>query len=108
MQSLNDDMDELFRRASEEYPLKADGADWDKVMQQLHAPEEPVIENKKQRDYKFLWLLLLLPIGFVCGRYFNSTSYPTPKQIVKQKAGTIETAQTRRHTADKNIAEPAL
>jgi hypothetical protein len=75
MQSLNDDMDELFRRASEEYPLNTDGADWNKVMQQLdHEDGALTEEDKKKRDFKFLWLLLLLPIGFICGRYIGNNN----------------------------------
>ena len=70
MQPLNDDMDDLFRRASEEYPLNTQGADWDKVMQKLdHEENELTGEYKRKRDFRSLWLLLLLPIGFICGRY---------------------------------------
>ncbi len=72
MQPLNDDMDDLFRRASEEYPLNTQGADWNKVMQQLDHKEEALPEeNKKKKDFRSLWLLLLLPIGFICGRYIG-------------------------------------
>lgn len=73
MQSLNDDMDELFRRAGEEYPLKTDGADWDKVLQGLHQSEVevPLIKDKR-KDYRYLLLLLLLPLGVMIGRYAGS------------------------------------
>lgn len=80
MQSLNDDMDdlnndmnELFRRAGEEYPLHTNGADWNKVMQQLHHTENNVPgKNKNKKNYRYLLLLLLLPVGFVCGRYVGN------------------------------------
>jgi len=76
MQSLNDDMDELFRSAADEYPLNTNGADWNKVLQGLHRKEgDGIDEEKKKKDYKFLWLLLLLPIGFVCGRYSGNNKY---------------------------------
>ena len=32
MQFVNDDMDDLYRRAAEEYPLKTDSGDWNKVL----------------------------------------------------------------------------
>lgn len=67
MQSINDDMDELYRKAGENYPLKTDGANWDKVLQQLQA-DAPVVERGAKKG-RFLWLLLLLPMFFVCNRY---------------------------------------
>ena len=42
MQHLNDDMDELFRKAADEYPLNTGTPDWNKVAQGLaeeHVPE---------------------------------------------------------------------
>ena len=32
---VNDDTDELFRRAADDYPLNTDGAEWEKVYNQL-------------------------------------------------------------------------
>lgn len=73
MQSLNDDIEDLFRRAAEEYPLNSDGADWDKVMQLLHQQEGDLPkEVPRKKDYRYLWLVFLLPIGFVCGRYVGN------------------------------------
>ena len=68
MQHVNDDMDELFRRAGEEYPLDTRGADWEKISRALGSqePEKPVA---KKINRNFLWLLLLLPFSFLCNRY---------------------------------------
>ncbi len=82
MQSLNDDMDELFRRASDEYPLNTNGADWNKVLQQLHHTNTDLPkDNNKKKNYNFLWLLLLLPIGFICGKYVGNSN----KDMTAQK-----------------------
>ena len=65
MEHINDDMDELFRRASEGYPLKTDSADWNAVAKKLAEQE---VKNKpaESRNYKhLLWLLLLLPLSLV-------------------------------------------
>ena len=35
MQHINDDMDELFQKAGEEYPLKTDTSDWQTVHKKL-------------------------------------------------------------------------
>ncbi len=67
MQSINDDMDELFRKAAADYPLKTDGADWDAVMLRLQTPNasNPATSGRKRKQQHWLWLLLLLPLAFV-------------------------------------------
>ena len=65
MQDVNNDMDDLFRRAGDEYPLKTDGADWDKVLAGLNnvdAPMAVTINKKSNNKKRALWLLLLLPL----------------------------------------------
>ena len=54
MQYLNDDMDELARRAAENYPLDISGANWDKVKCSL---QEPVVSKKGKTNW--IWLLPL-------------------------------------------------
>ena len=54
MQYLNDDMDELARRAAENYPLDISGANWDKVKSSL---QQPVVSKKRKTNW--LWLLPL-------------------------------------------------
>lgn len=69
MQYLNDDMDELFRRAAKEYPLNTSGADWEKVKSALEkAPAAEPIANDRNHKRHLLWLLLLLPFGLICNR----------------------------------------
>lgn len=56
MQHLDHDMDDLFRKAGENYPLKTDEDDWDKMAVKLEFPTtEPIVPKKKQ--YK-AWVLL--------------------------------------------------
>ena len=73
MQHVNDDMDELFRRAGEEYPLDTSGADWSKIAKELNLPatEKAAPESSNK---KLLWLLLLLPFSFICTQYFSDES----------------------------------
>lgn len=70
MQYVNDDMDELFRRAAQDYPLNTRGADWEKLQKALEEPPavggEPA---RKDRRRHLLWLLLLLPLPWICTRY---------------------------------------
>lgn len=67
MQHVNDDMDELFRRAAQDYPLNTGGAAWEKVQKALEEPpaggERPSGRNNRRH---LLWLLLLLPLPWIC------------------------------------------
>ncbi|RYY86053.1 MAG: hypothetical protein EOO15_15465 [Chitinophagaceae bacterium] len=58
-------MDELWRKAGNEYPLNTGNADWDAVAARLGIPPEP-----KRKDRRALWLLLLLLIPVLCMRPF--------------------------------------
>ncbi len=67
MQDVNNDMDDLFRRAADEYPLKTDSAaNWDKVFAGLNSVDAPIavtINKKSNNKRRALWLLLLLPLS---------------------------------------------
>ena len=41
MQYVNDDMDELFRKAAKDYPLDTSGSDWSKVAAALQHAADP-------------------------------------------------------------------
>lgn len=73
MQSVNDDMDDLFRRAAESYPLRTDSADFSQVLAGMQKAENTSIadeQTKKNSTRKLLWLLLLIPFVWICnGNY---------------------------------------
>jgi hypothetical protein len=63
----DNDFDDLFRRASERYPLRTDSADWNRMDAALDNPPpdlpEEGIDKDKRRKRRFIWLFLLLPLG---------------------------------------------
>ena len=64
MQHMNDDMDELFRKAADDYPLRVNTPDWNKIQEALDG--NVIIEPTGKKKYRrFTWLLLLLPLGFL-------------------------------------------
>ncbi|HWB92770.1 MAG TPA: outer membrane beta-barrel protein [Puia sp.] len=68
MSNLKDtDIDDLFRRASDKYPLRTDTADWDRMAAALDkeppTPGDAVEEDDKRRRRRFFWLFLLLPLA---------------------------------------------
>ena len=87
MQYVNDDMDELFRRAAEDYPLDTTNADWNKVLAALegHAQQKAVPENKGNKNGRLLWLLLLLPLGLICNQLYSPGAIEN--QVPKSNAG---------------------
>jgi hypothetical protein len=60
MQYLDNDMDELFSKAGNDYPLRTDVPDFDALAGKLN----PVVDNKTNYR-KYLLLLLLLPVGYL-------------------------------------------
>ena len=66
MQHVNDDMDEIFKRAGKDYPLDTSGADWDKIAAGLQTAA-PVRKDRDNR--KYLFLLLLLPLPWLCMKF---------------------------------------
>ncbi|HUS03385.1 MAG TPA: hypothetical protein VMY77_16710 [Chitinophagaceae bacterium] len=97
-------MDDLFKRAAENYPLKTDGADWNAVAKKLAEPEEdkPAASGR----YKHLfWLLLLLPLG---GIYFymsgkNEKPVNTANEIIVKQNNKDANAQG--NNSPENIVE---
>jgi hypothetical protein len=89
MQYVNDDMDELLRRAAENYPLDTNSANWNKVLTALQnengAPTSSE-KNNKNKNGRFLWLLLLLPLGFICNQLYNPGSHTNSSTSKTNKA----------------------
>jgi hypothetical protein len=112
MQSVNDDMDELFRRAAKDYPLDTNSGDWNKVARQLDTSAQ---ENRSRRNKgKYLWLLLLIPFSIICTQYFveekgsQITVHKNPKREAAHVYGIenqiVAPAQTKTHR--KSITGP--
>ena len=69
---MNHDMDELFRKAGEDYPLDTSGADWEKIAKELHPAVPEHSSSRGSGKKRFLWLLLLIPFGLICNQYFTA------------------------------------
>ena len=94
MEYLNDEMDDLFRKAGEHYHLKTTDSDWDGILGRLQPQvggESPASQEsgkkKSKKSRRFFWLLLLLPLGLFSLNYFSgsegkNTMFSTVKAIV--------------------------
>ena len=107
----NENMDELFRRAAENYPLDTSSKDWNKVMQALQTENgQPEVAQKNNRG-RFLWLLLLLPMGLVCNQYFMQNNNDeknissAAKEVIPAKPSSQSKKQTKTEETGFTIAE---
>ena len=115
------DIDDLFRRASDKYPLRTDGADWSKLaaaLDNIPAPGEldGTDTEGRRRNRRLFWLLLFLPLGGAGyyalhhpgnGSSHNVTAVQTAMAGDKQSAGTNETPATGSDQAAMTSANPA-
>jgi Outer membrane protein beta-barrel domain len=72
MKHVNGDMEDLFRRAAEKYPLRTDSADWDRLSAALDkdpGPPSNADEDEKRRRRGIFWWWLLLPLVGGLGFY---------------------------------------
>ena len=102
MSNLKDtDIDDLFRRASDKYPLRTDSADWDRMAAALEnkgdlPPVDGVDAEEKRKKRRFFWLFLLLPL-FGAGYYVwhhAGNAGPTANRGTIVNAGTAADAGT--------------
>src|SRR5690242_254884 len=105
MQYVNDDMDELFRRAAENYPLDTGNANWNKVWAALQHPEEQPVE-KPDRKRRFFWLFALLPLTAV-GYYFLQHSPAAQKETVAHQKTTLPSSLGKEQ-ASTHLLVPSL
>lgn len=96
MQVVNDDMDDLYRKAAEDYPLNTDSADWDSVLKKLSAERSlNAGTSSKNKSYRhLLWLLLLLPMGLIYKNYFFQGSEKPADTVLKNPANKNSAARS--------------
>ncbi|OLY92132.1 Outer membrane protein beta-barrel domain-containing protein [Cnuella takakiae] len=73
MQHVTNDMDDLFRKAGEKYPLQTGTPNWDKLSAAMEASAPPVAITPARGSgwRRYALLLLLLPLGWVCNHYWQ-------------------------------------
>lgn len=70
MQDIDPNMEELFRKASEDYPLKTGEDNWDKIVPQLSSEIEQQKSTKKSVHKKYYFSILLLLLFMSLGIFF--------------------------------------
>lgn len=103
MRSMNPDMEDIFKKAADDYPLKANTADWESVNKKLQSFDEDTIKRKvinSGRKIKagLAYAFLLIPLSFAITK-FNSGNYTTEYVIV--------TSKEEKQSVDKNKEQVA-
>ena len=92
MEHINNDMNDLFQKAGDLYPLKTTKPDWETVLGKLET-ENPgndsltpaKLSNARSNKRRWLLLLLLLPISLAGILYVNNTIKQTGKTKIIAK-----------------------
>ncbi len=68
-----DDMDEMLRKAAENYEVDASkAADWNAIYIAVHTPDKTgSFEEKKKKRWFTFWWLLLIPLGWIANTEYN-------------------------------------
>ena len=100
MSNLKDtDIDDLFRRASDKYPLRTDSADWDRMAAVLEkeppAPPETADGEDDRKKRRFFWLFLLLPLA---GAGYYTWQHAGSSANMGRRANVVATAPAKDRT----------
>lgn len=95
MQYLENDMDELFRKAADNYPLRTETSDWDKIAMGLDkVPPGQLTSPGSKRKYA---VLLLLGIVFISG----GVLWLRPHQVSSQADTRISVAESKKERPER-------
>jgi hypothetical protein len=105
MEHVNDDMDNLFRKAGELYPLKTTESDWDSVLGKLRDEiagdtGTPFAVPSRSNANRRRWLLLLLVPAFIFSLVYFSKSRVAEKAV--KTAGQTKGNPDGKKTDDAN------
>ncbi len=114
----NNELDDLFKRAAEQYPLQSAGADWDAVRRALDEEDDTALilppdlrYGQPTRGIRWFWLLLLLIFGAI--GYYTQSHQAEPslkrlpeKQTLKQTQSVVSLEGTSQAMRDQK--KPAL
>jgi hypothetical protein len=96
MKYFDNDMDELFNKAGQDYPLNTNKKDWDAVLKTIQSGQSPIAKKSIFNRYlRFLpiLLLLLVPVVFLVTQRLENKAGKSPvanTTVKKDDANSIE------------------
>ena len=117
MQYVKNDMDELFKRAAENYPLNTNSADWSKVAAGLHKHTSEQKSGGLNYIYRSFFILLFIALPFICNHFIKlnfdavgknvvltSNNNPTDNKITKEEGSNTTDSYTNTLLTEEKIA----
>lgn len=102
MQDIDNNMDELLRKAAHNYPLNISGSNWDAVAGQLNTAT--VLTPKTKAKKYWLTTLLVLSLLFTADFFLNQPTKPTRKQVhVAADFSSKTNDQPKHNTNDQEV-----
>ncbi len=107
MQHVENDMDDLFRKAAENYSLKTESQNWDDIAAVLATTSVPTASDKKGKK-KYTWLLLLgflfLASTVTIKIFYTKNQGPYPESITtnSNKETTIAEGNIKQGNSETN------
>ena len=114
MQYQNDDMDDLFRKAADGYPLKLQDEGWDSIAGKLAASGAVAtgIVSKKSKENKYklviLALLLLIVSGTTLFFALNKENKNNKNNFTLKNKESIKTSPGDKYYLDNNVKNNAI
>lgn len=106
MQHIENDMDDLFRNASEKYRLKPAEDNWDKIKPQLTEKPGPVTTNtKKTGRLLIIGLLIILSVGGFIKYYHDAAEIALHKPLTKNIDDKTSAAEKKPSEKQKSISK---
>jgi hypothetical protein len=98
MQNVGENMDDLFRKAADDYMLKEGESNWNEISGQLESSYEPIATvRKKNKTRKYIITGSLLLLCFIAGIWFN-------QYISKDDASFVVNTKYQNTNKDNNKA----
>ncbi|MEO7293013.1 MAG: porin family protein, partial [Ginsengibacter sp.] len=92
MQDLEPDMEELFRRASENYPLKQGEDKWSEIASKINGKPIPPQANKQQTRYRKYYVVLLFLLLFVSLEFFFTLHNTNKLKVSKDYFNSVQSS----------------
>ncbi len=97
----NDNLEELFKKAADDYPLKTDNPDWDSVAAKLNSSKIVAAKNVKVLKYAAVMFLLLITSSIIYNYQFKLSE--NRKHGVKNSvAANVQLPEIKKSTQPKN------
>lgn len=106
MQNIENDMDDLFRRASDKYPLNTGRGDWESIEKRLSVAslsDEPQKKGRKNNYKKLLLLLLLIGVSLLIGFMILNPNHRNYQAGIDDKQTNLKGGLNNKPIAKNNL-----